>query len=209
MPAGSRPYRQDKINKIYNLLFCDDLELFRTLEPPPEGSPLQGLLGPNPRPQAIEAIAEDSQAESRIRLLAFNWLRKRNLPVRSKSLLGVVVEVPLPGGLDVLAAYEDGRIRYINQSGGLAVFEGSPPPVANKARQLMAASQPVVSRIGPWNNPRLPPPRPGNIRITFLVSDGLCFGEGPFQDMQREPMAAPIIQKASELLTLVVGAVGS
>jgi hypothetical protein len=35
----------------------------------------------------------------------------------------------------------------------------------------------------------------------------LYFGEGPFSAMQREPVAAPIIQEASELLQLVVNAV--
>jgi hypothetical protein len=118
-------------------------------------------------------------------------------------LLGVIVEVPLDGGLDVLAAYADGRVRYINQSGKIAIFEGGPPEVQASAKQLVAASTGLVSRIGPRDRARLPPPVAGHIRITFLVSDGLYFGEGSFKAMQADPMAGPIVRKATELLVLV------
>jgi hypothetical protein len=40
--------------------------------------------------------------------------------------------------------------------------------------------------------------------MTFLVSDGLYFGEGPFTLMQRDPVAAPLLKNAGELLQLVV-----
>ncbi|EAQ76287.1 hypothetical protein WH5701_15811 [Synechococcus sp. WH 5701] len=51
---------------------------------------------------------------------------------------------------------------------------------------------------------RRAPPEDDNIRLTFLVSDGLYFGEGPMTVMQREPLAAPILQTATELLQAVV-----
>ena len=71
-------------------------------------------------------------------------------------------------------------------------------------KRLFAIAEPVVARIGPWNKPRLAPPKQGNIRLTFLVSDGLYFGEGPMSAMQSEAMAGPIIQQATELLQAVV-----
>ncbi len=39
--------------------------------------------------------------------------------------------------------------------------------------------------------------------ISFLVSDGLYFGEGAFPAMQRDTMAGPILQQVSELVRLV------
>ena len=74
-------------------------------------------------------------------------------------------------------------------------------------KRLFAASEHIVSRIGPWDKPRLGPPNPGNVRLSFLVSDGLYFGEGPMAVMQREPLAGPVIQEATELLlaTVAVG----
>lgn len=203
---GPSPYRQPEINFIYNLLFCDDLSLFK----PEDGKPLahweSALFAPNPDAQAIRTIAENDEEESRIRALAFNWLREHKHAVPERQLLGVVVEVPLDGGLDAIAAYADGRVRYINQTGKVAAFEGAPSKVEIKAKALVASALPTIHRIGPWGQKRLPPPTKGAVRMTFLVSDGLYFGEGHFAQMQREPMAAPVIQTARELLLLVVSA---
>ncbi len=44
----------------------------------------------------------------------------------------------------------------------------------------------------------------GNIRMTFLVSDGLYFGEGPMAAIQQDPMASPLIAAATQLLVKVV-----
>ena len=40
--------------------------------------------------------------------------------------------------------------------------------------------------------------------MTFLVSDGLYFGEGPMEAMQEERMAAPLISAATTLLMKLV-----
>jgi len=202
------PYPNSGINKIYNLLFADELSLFKPNSAETAADWQTQFFSRKPKPQAIRAIAEDAGAESRVRLLAFHWLRQNRQPVPARQLLGVVVEVPLEQGLDTLAAYADGRVRYINQTGKMSIFEGAPPEIASKAKNVIAASQSVVEKIGPWNKPRLPAPRPGNIRLSFLVSDGLYFGEGPFGTMQTEPMAAPVIQKATELLLLVTKTTG-
>lgn len=109
--------------------------------------------------------------------LAYQQLRHDGQSVPSRQLLGVIIEVPLAGGLDTLAAYSEGGVRYINHSGRIAVVDGAPS---------------------------MAPPERDNVRLTFLVSDGLYFGEGPMTVMQREPMAAPVIQRATELLQAVV-----
>ena len=201
-----RPYQQQEMNLIYNLLFCDDLGLFRSKGPDPKDSPFRVLLDPNPDRQEVEKIAKNPHVESRGRLLAFNWLRQQNFQVPSKKLLGVIVEVPQKGGLDVLAAYEDGRIRYIHQTGKLAVIEETPHEISSKVKELLSASQVAVNRMGSSEKPRRSPPTAGKIRLTFLASDGLYFVEGPFARMQQDPVTRPIAQKASELLQLVVRA---
>jgi len=202
--AAIAPYQQPEINVIYNLLFCDDPSLFAVRAGQATTTWQATLSDVNASSDKVRALAESPNEESRIRALAFNWLRQHKEPVPRGILLGVVVEVPLEGGLDVLAAYSDGRVRYINQTGKLAVFEGGPPQVQTSAKALVSASKVAISRIGPWDRPRLSPPSKGNIRITFLVSDGLYLGEGPFSSMQSDPMAGPIVQEATQLLQLVV-----
>ena len=197
------PYSNEAANAIYNLLFCDDAASFgaKTGEQP---TSWQTALASTPvEVVTLRALAEDSTQEGRIRYLAYQRLRNSGQTVPAKRLLGVIIEMPLSAGLDTLAAYSEGGVRYINYTGKLLVIEGIPSfhPLVER---LFAASQAVVSVIGPWDKPRREPPPPGVVRLTFLVSDGLYFGEGPLSVMQKEAMAAPIIQRATELLQAAV-----
>lgn len=198
------PYKSEAANEIYNLLFCDDLGAFTAISPGQQATPWQLVLASNPIDMpSLAALAADQTQEGRVRYLAFQRLRLSGQTVPQRQLLGVIVEVPLSGGLDTLAAYTDGGVRYINQSGKMLIAESVPlfePLVA----RLFEASQLVVSRIGPWNEARREPPRAGRVRLTFLVSDGLYFGEGLLSAMQQERLAAPVIQRATELLQAVV-----
>ncbi|MBM4261767.1 MAG: hypothetical protein FJ145_10080 [Deltaproteobacteria bacterium] len=205
-PQLPAPYQEAALNMFYNLLFCDEPSLFKPKTMEATLAWQDVLFNPAAQESQIRSLADDAGEESRIRLLAYNLLRAQGHAVPARTILGLVVEVALPGGLDVLAAYADRRVRYINHSGKVAVFEGAPPELAAKAKEAVEFAQVAVNQIGPWDMPRLPAPKPGNVRLTFLVSDGLYFGEGPFAVMQDEPMAAPIIQKASELLQLIVNA---
>jgi hypothetical protein len=202
-PSRPSAYGNAGIDTIYDLLFCDQPGLFAPREGQEPNEWQRLLFGGGTDPQPLLALANDANAESRTRALAFGWLRERGHEVPT-VLLGTIVEVPLEGGLDTLAAYVDGQVRYINQSGKLAVIDGGPPEIIAAVQDLLRAAQVIVDRIGPWDKPRLPPPQRGNIRMTFLVSDGLYFGEGPFDLMQRDPMAGPFIANAAQLLKLVV-----
>jgi hypothetical protein len=195
------PYANPASNAIYNLLFCDNPALFQAKvgeKPTPWQTTLAGA-----DVRALETLASDESQEGRVRYLAFSRLRALGRSVPPKTLLGVIVEVPLASGLDALAAFSEGGVRYVNQTGKLVVIEGV-PQFLPMVRRLFDASQPAVQRIGSWGKPRLAPPKQGNVRLTFLVSDGLYFGEGPMSIMQREPMAGPIIGQATELLQAVV-----
>jgi hypothetical protein len=197
------PYKSDAANAIYNLLFCDDLAAFAG-KPDQQPTSWQLALASNPPDiPALQALATNRSQEGRIRYLAYRRLREAGQTVAAKQLLGVIVEVPLSGGLDTLAAYSEGGVRYVNQTGKLVVIEGV-PSFLPLVERLFTAAQPVVDAIGPWQSARRGPPGPGDIRLTFLVSDGLYFGEGPVSVMQREPMAGPIIRGATELLQAVV-----
>jgi hypothetical protein len=198
------PYAEPHVNLLYNLLFCDNIDLFKN-EKNTQGDGLwPALLAEQPDLKALQEIAGDESNEGRVRAIAFNRLRASGQKVPAKKLLGVIVEVPQPQGLDVLAAFVEGGVRYLNQSGKVAVFEGRGNPVETMTKQLVAVSQPVVDRTGPWHKARLPPPRAGKVRMTFLVSDGLYFGEGPFNALQKDPLGGPVLTKAAQLLQLSV-----
>jgi hypothetical protein len=202
--AAPRPYREEYANVLYNLLFCDFPGMFAP-RPDADPAPWQTLLfGDSPDAAAVRALAADEQQEARTRALAYNWLRMHGQPVPPRILLGTIVEVPQNGGLDTLAAFKDGAVRYINQTGKSSIFEGVGGEIGMRVSALLAASQAPVDRIGPWDKPRLPPPGRGRIRLTFLVSDGLYFGEGDFDDFSRDAMAGPVVAAATQLLVQVV-----
>jgi hypothetical protein len=205
------PYTEAHVNFLYNLLFCDNLELFRNAGMSGERAgaleePWLTLLALEPSEAALRRLADGWSDESRVRALAFNRLREIGAAVAPKILLGVIVEVPLRQGLDVLAAYADGRVRYLNHAGKVSVFEGGPIVVETLARELVVAALPLVQRIGTWERVRLPPPRGGRMRITFLTSDGVCFGEGTYEELRKDPLGRAVLGKAIELLDAVVDA---
>lgn len=65
------PYGQKHADLIYNLLFCDDPSLFTTT-----ASPWHKLFQDSSDPKEIQALADDETRDSRMRYLAFNWLRR-------------------------------------------------------------------------------------------------------------------------------------
>lgn len=201
--SGIAPYKNDAADFMYNLLFCDDPTLFARGAKENPDSPITAILSDTPDAARIAAIANDTTQESRTRALAFNWLRQHGHDVPKRILLGTILEVPQDAGLDTLAAFADGSARYINQTGRMAVFEGDVPAISATSKALLAASQEIVDKIGPWTKPRLPPPPKNHLRMTFLVSDGLYFGEGPMAEMTRDPLAGKVFQTATQLLVLV------
>jgi hypothetical protein len=198
------PYKDHSTNLIYHLLFCDRLKLFEDNHQGELNDPWAILFKTVPDYEAVAKIANDKGQESRVRMLAFGLLRSAKKVVPQKELLGTIIEVRMPGGLDTLAVFTDGGARYINHSGKIAVVEGVPSPFQKEIDDVIKASRPIVAAIGPWDKDRLPAPGKGNIRMTFLVSDGLYFGEGPMDVMQQEQMAAPLIQSATTLLLKLV-----
>jgi len=201
-PPTFAPYENTAANFIYNLMFCDRAESFRARQ----GEPAEWeriLFTEPPDIPGLRKLSADVSEEGRIRYLAFTRLRDAGVPVAPKILLGVIVEVALSDGLDALAAYSDGGVRYINHSGKMVVVEGVDEFRA-LVRRLFEAAEPVVARIGPWDQPRRPPPGRGGTRLTFLVSDGLYFGEGQMRLLQSDALAGPVLREATQLLTKVV-----
>jgi hypothetical protein len=142
---------------------------------------------------------DDASLPSRIRLLAARKLIGLGAPPKH-TLLGVVVELGLDDGLDVLAAYEDGTARYFNYTGHLLIWENSTAESAQLIRNLFDASATIVSQIGLWTKPRRMFPPKGMMRISFLGTDGLYFGEGPINQLFSDPFSAPALQAATALL---------
>lgn len=190
---------------LYPLLFCDNPELYLVNQSAPYTFPYTVLASPADT-AALSELAADPAQESRIRLLAYHQLRQNDKVITSKELLGVIVEVGLQEGLDVLAAYADGTARFLHHTGRVIIWEnGTDSRSRQLIDQLFAESAKVVTQIGPWDQPRRPAPASGMARISFLVADGLYFGEAPINHLFNDPLAAPALLAATSLMQLLTG----
>lgn len=198
------PYADDAANDIYNLLFCDDPAAYQA-KGSEQSTGWQALLSAEvPDEAALRALAMDSRQEGRIRALAYARLRAAGREVPRGVLLGVITEVALPGGLDTLAAFSEGGVRYINQSGKMVFVEGQIEQTREALPRLFAAAQSAVDRLKPLTGTRWAPPPKGSVRFTFLTSEGLYLGQGPTRAMQQDPMGSAILTPATELLLVMV-----
>ena len=200
-PAGTfRPYRNDALNHLYALLFCDDEAAYRTNHSDPSAHPWAVLFAAAPDPNALLQLAQDTSLESRVRALAATKLHALGGPAPKLELLGVVVEVGLDQGLDVLAVFADGTARYINQAESAIIFDAPNATTAELVNNLWQQSITVVNRIGPWDKARLEPPAKGLVRLSFLVSGQLYFGQGPIDMFFKDPMAGPVLHAATQIM---------
>ena len=143
--------------------------------------------------------------EARHYVQAWTFLRQyggvQPAPAEAKRLLGVVVEVDRgPAGLDLLAAYPERTARFYAGTGGGIVWERPDPTLDAHIGALLDAAKAVLDRIGPWTQPRLPPPPPDHIRLNFLAPSGLHFGQAPFAVFEQDALAGPVVQAAAALL---------
>lgn len=196
------PYSDESANIIYNLLFCDDLSLYQDLTEQPYTYPFDILFAPDVAEAELQKIAGADELDPHVKLLACNRLLTAGVEPETKELMAVIVEVHLEEGLDVLASFIDGTARYINHSGKMAIWETTEDKQAiDLTNQLFEHSIKIVNRIGPWDKPREPHPIKGNTRITFLVSDGLYFGEAKSNILFSDPMAGPALKVAAGLMS--------
>lgn len=157
--------------------------------------------------KVLNQILEMRDLESRHYLQAWHFLKQMGQQPpddEAKRLYGVVVEVGLDDGLDILAAYVDGTARYFNYSGAAIIWERPDASLDAPLETLMKLAQRVVNEIGSWDGDRPPVPAAGDVRINFLVPAGLHFGQGKFEDLARDSRGGPLIAAATELMQALI-----
>jgi hypothetical protein len=170
----------------------------------------RGALERGDRDAAIarwRAIAAQTDLESRHVAQAWHFLRIHAVQPEggeSTRVLGAVAEVALGEGHDVLAAYADGTVRYLNVGGGASVIDTEVPSVAAAVGPWLEAAEVIVAAIGPWTEPERPPLPAGHTRVTVLTPSGPFLGQGPDEALRADPMAAAFLAAATAVLVAVV-----
>ena len=161
--------------------------------------------------QTLRRILAVPDLESRQYLQAWHFLRGlgEHPPAgEAKRLYGVVVEVALESGLDIVAAYADGTARYFNYSGAGVVWERPDDSLDPAIDALFDAGREVLERIGPWEGERPSAPPTGQVRISLLAPGGLHFGQGGFDVLASDSMGGPVIAAATRLMQELIAKTG-
>lgn len=156
---------------------------------------------------ALKQVLSIHGLESRHYIQA--WYHLRELGVMpdkniAKKVFGVIFEVSLDKGLDILAVYENHSARYFNYSGKAVIWDRPDDSLDGVIDQIIKLSQKVVNKIGPWEKERPGPPQKGDIRLNFLTPLGLHFGQGPFGILAKDPMGGPIINVGTYLMQKLI-----
>jgi hypothetical protein len=145
--------------------------------------------------------------EARHYLQAWQVLRQAGVEpdeTVGKRVYGVVMEVALPQGLDILAAYADGTARYFNHGGSAIVWDAPNDSLAELVGNLLGAGQQVADQIGPWEGERPGPPGKGQARVSMLTPSGLHFGQAPFDALAQDPLGRTVVAAANQLMLSLI-----
>ena len=146
-------------------------------------------------------LAEDAFKESRARLWAWRALRKlgeKPSPIHASEVLGFVLEVPMEGKLDVLAAYADGSARFMGHGENLIVREAADPdPIVTKviSEAFVLLSIPPKSRDADGDGPP-----DDKVRMFALSALGTHSVEVPWAEVEAGGKYEKLFVAAIELL---------
>ena len=143
--------------------------------------------------RCLKEILSNPEAEVREKLLAWRALRalgERPPANVANQVQGVVMEVPIDNSIDTLAAYSDGRARYVNGNGrGVILWDSTDESsVTTLAKKLIKAAEPLVDKA-PVYNQHLPA-KNSVIRLSILTYEGIRIREGKL-DYQSVHMVSP------------------
>lgn len=189
------------LEKLERALFAelDVFELFPAEKAPFENGSRDEKI------RILESHLEDP--ESRTHIAAWSELRKLGVTVpdsQARTVLGIVIEVGLYGGIDYLAAYADHSARYYNFSGKKVLWENDDAEINVMIDALLQTGRDVVPQIGLWNGERRRGVANDVARISFLTPSGLLFGEGPMEALMKDTLSAPVLRNAIALMTALI-----
>jgi hypothetical protein len=156
---------------------------------------------------ALRGLLAQGRNEGRILHQAWCFLRELGeAPPEGEAgrLLGVVVEVGLGRGIDLVAAYPEGTARYFNFSGAAVIWERPDSSLDGPVQALLAAGQRIAQQSGPWAGPRPGAPPEGQVRLNVLTPRGLQFGQGPSAAIEADPLGGPALRAAFELMKALI-----
>lgn len=148
----------------------------------------------------LRTFLETPELETRIQLRGWTALRELNEQPdarQSGEILGVVIEVPMKGAYDTLAAYQDGSARYLNYSGAGIFWDAPDATIKGMCHALINSTIPATSRVKPRTSVSLPK---SGIQVTILTRSGMHLISNPTQGIVRaaQQLMLELIRRSKE-----------
>jgi len=143
----------------------------------------------------LRSIAHIPGMETRTHLWVWSALRElfeQPDPKTGTEILGVVIEIPMDGGYDTLAAYQDGTARYLNFSGRAVFWDAPDASIKGLCQALLNSTVPAGSRAKPRTSILLPQ---SGAQVTLLTRSGIYAISDP---------PRPVVKAAADLMTELI-----
>ncbi len=155
------------------------------------------LLAARASAPALRKIAEDQTAPPIQRIIALGRLPGRAIKAAPPETLAVFVESGEEDGMDTIAVYADGTVKFIDAAGEVSHLAATRLATKKKVAELMSLGQQLSARIEAWPQARLAPPIRNMVRLTFIATNGYYFGQGPIRMLAKDESGGPIIKLAA------------
>lgn len=154
----------------------------------------------------LRRVADMQSVDSLITLWAWNTLRAwGQLPDDdiAQKVLGVVMEVGLDRGMDVMAAYEDGTSRYVSKTGSMIVWDDHGDHNNDLARKIVAAAQAIVNQLPASTAEAVT--STGKVQFSVLTVGGIRGIIAPMNELSRAAsLLSPLFNASKELLISLI-----
>lgn len=209
----------EAMTDLKNLLFADQsleelLSMVESTQPAPANDPIALFASAvaaaknNRTAEAkdhLKQVLALRETESRIQLWAWKGLRKlgEQPPANiADTVQGVVCELHNEAGVGTLAAYADGRARWLGGKGAAVVWEvpGADAGIDTHIKKLLKAAEPLAKGASLSETHQTPEPKIEHFRVSILTYSGIRTVEvyGPSIE-QDQPIAAVLVASVNLL----------
>ena len=153
----------------------------------------------------LKQVLTIPDTDSRVRLSTWKALRDLGELPSAKlaaEVQGVICELHNEAGVGTLAAYADGRARWIGGQGAMTVWEapGTDAELGSVIQEFLKSAEPLIQTALPTDKHKTPEPEMEHFRVTILTYGGIHTVEAFGPEIIEGHRMAPILVASFKLL---------
>lgn len=153
----------------------------------------------------LKQVLAMPDTESRLRLWTWKALRdlgERPSPKVAAEVQGVICELHNEAGVGTIAAYADGRARWIGGQGAMTVWEspGTDAELSTVIREFLESAKPLIQTSPATDKHKTPEPAMDHFRVSILTYGGIHTVEVFGPEINEGHRMAPTLVTSVKLL---------